>query len=69
MMNNNNQNPMMFMLQNLNSNPLFAQAQRMTQGKSEQEIIAIARNVCKEKGLDFDSALSEFKSMMKGVQL
>ena len=59
----------MFMLQNLNSNPLFAQAQRMAQGKSEQEIMMIARNVCKEKGIDFDTALSNFQSMMKGVQL
>jgi hypothetical protein len=54
------------MLQNLNSNPLFLQAQKMTQGKNEQEIIMIARNVCNEKGIDFDSALSNFKSMMKG---
>ena len=63
---NNNLNPMMFMLQNLNSNPLFLQAQKMTQGKNEQEIIMIARNVCNEKGIDFDSALSNFKSMMIG---
>ena len=62
----NQQNPMMFMLQNLTSNPLFTQAQKMTQGKSEQEIIMIARNVCNEKGIDFDSALTNFKSMMKG---
>ena len=62
---NNNLNPM-FILQNLNSNPLFAQAQRMAQGKSEQEIMMIAKNVCKEKGIDFDSALSNFKSIMKG---
>ena len=63
---NNNLNPMMFMFQNLNSNPLFLQAQKMTQGKNEQEIMMIARNVCNEKGIDFDSALSNFKSMMKG---
>ena len=66
MTSNNNLNPMMFMLQNLNSNPLFLQAQKMTQGKNEQEIIMIARNICNEKGIDFDSALSNFKSMMKG---
>ena len=62
---NNNLTPM-FILQNLNSNPIFAQAQRMAQGKSEQEIMMIAQNVCKEKGIDFDSALSNFKSIMKG---
>lgn len=60
-------NPMMLMLQqNINSNPLFLQAQKMAQGKSESEIIMIARNICREKGIDFDSAYSNFQSMMKG---
>jgi hypothetical protein len=39
----------------------------MSQGKSEAEIIQIARNICREKGIDFDSAFSTFKSMMKGA--
>ena len=60
-------NPMMLMFQqNIDSNPLFQQAQKMSQGKSEQEIIQIAKNICKEKGIDFDSAFSTFKSMMGG---
>lgn len=60
-------NPMMLMFQqNIGSNPLFQQAQKMSQGKSEQEIIQIAKNICKEKGIDFDSAFSIFKSMMGG---
>lgn len=60
-------NPMMLMFQqNINSNPLFQQAQKMSQGKSEQEIIQIAKNICKEKGIDFDSVFSTFKSMMGG---
>lgn len=60
-------NPMMLMLQqNIDSNPFFQQAQKMSQGKSEQEIIQIAKNICKEKGIDFDSAFSAFKSMMGG---
>lgn len=60
-------NPMMLMFQqNIGSNPLFQQAQKMSQGKSEQEIIQIAKNICKEKGIDFDSAFSAFKSMMGG---
>ena len=54
-------NPMA-MLQNLNSNPLFQQAQRMAQGKSEVEIIQIARNICREKGINFDEAYSIFQS-------
>jgi hypothetical protein len=52
--------------QNIGSNPLFQQAQKMSQGKSEQEIIQIAKNICKEKGIDFDSAFSTFKSMIGG---
>ena len=60
-------NPMMLMFQqNIGSNPLFQQAQKMSQGKSEQEIIQIAKNIRKEKGIDFDSAFSTFKSMMGG---
>lgn len=60
-------NPMMLMFQqNIGSNPLFKQVQKMSQGKSEQEIIQIAKNICKEKGIDFDSAFSTFKSMMGG---
>ena len=60
-------NPMMLMFQqNIGSNPLFKQAQKMSQGKNEQEIIQIAKNICKEKGIDFDSAFSTFKSMMGG---
>lgn len=60
-------NPMMLMFQqNIGSNPLFQQAQKMSQGKSEQEIIQIAKNICKEKGIDFDSAFSTFKSMIGG---
>lgn len=60
-------NPMMLMFQqNISSNPLFQQAQKMSQGKSEQEIIQIAKNICKEKGIDFDSVFSTFKSMMGG---
>lgn len=54
-------NPMA-MLQNLNSNPLFQQAQRMAKGKSETEIIQIARNICREKGINFDEAYSIFQS-------
>lgn len=60
-------NPLMLMLQqNIDSNPLFLQAQKMAQGKSQEEIIQIARNICKEKGIDFDSAYSTFKSMIGG---
>ena len=62
----NNQMMQQFFQQNLSSNPLFLQAQRMSQGKSESEIIQIAKNICMEKGINFDEAYSIFKTMMKG---
>lgn len=57
----------MQILQNLNSNPLFIQAQKMANGKSEQEILLIAQNICKEKGIDFNEAYQQFQKMMKGM--
>lgn len=55
------------MFQSLNSNPLFLQAQKMANGKSEQEILMIARNICKEKGIQFDEAYQQFQNLMKGM--
>ena len=62
----NNQMMQQFFQQNLSSNPLFLQAQRMSQGISESEIIQIAKNICMEKGINFDEDYSIFKTMMKG---
>lgn len=55
------------MFQNLNSNPLFLQAQKMANGKTEQEILMIAKNICKEKGIQFEDAYQQFQNLMKGM--
>ena len=55
------------MLQQLNSNPYFQQAEKMAKGKSEKEIIEIASNICREKGINIDEAYAQFKSFMKGM--
>ena len=39
-----NSNNLFQMLQQLNSNPYFQQAEKMAKGKSEKEIIEIAKN-------------------------
>ena len=49
------------------NNPLFNQAQCMAQGKTPQEIEQIARNLCAEKGLNYEEALSAFQNYMKGI--
>lgn len=62
------------MMTNLNNllrqffnNPLFNQAQRMAQGKTPQQIEQIAKNLCAEKGLNYEEALSAFQNYMKGI--
>lgn len=52
------------MTQQLQNNPLFQRAQQMAQGKSPQELEQVARNLCQQRGIDLDSAMSQFKQMM-----
>lgn len=55
-------NPASMMMNQLASNPMFNQARQMAQGKSPAEMEAICKNVCRQKGLDFDAALKQFQS-------
>ena len=55
------------MLQQLNSNPYFQQAEKMAKGNSEKKIREIAKNICSEKGINIDEAYAQFKSFMKGM--
>lgn len=54
------------LLQQLQQNPYFGIAQRMTKGKSKEEIEQVARNLCAEKGLNYDEVLVAFQNQMKG---
>ena len=51
-------------MSNLTSNPLFARAQQMAQGRSDEELEQIAKNICKEKGIDYETAKQQFKGFM-----
>lgn len=42
-------------------NPLFQRAQEMANGKSEQELEQIARNLCQQRGINFEDAFNQFK--------
>lgn len=62
-MNINPQKLMQMMMNNqFQSNPLFARAKEMANGKSENEIIETAKNLCKQKGLDFETEFTKFKN-------
>ncbi len=56
-----NQNNLLSILSNMQNNPLFSRAQLMANGKSDTELEQIARNICKEKGIDYSQALTTFK--------
>ena len=56
-MTNSNNNP----LNLFSNNPLFARAQQMAEGKTPEELQQIALNIYKEKGLDMNQMLQQFK--------
>lgn len=60
----NMQNPQQMMQGMLQNNPLFQRAQQMAQGKSEQELEQVARNLCQQRGVDFEAMKQQFQNMM-----
>ena len=48
-------------------NPLFANLLQMAKNGRTTEIEAFARNVAKEKGIDFDKEFSKFKKQYFGL--
>ena len=47
-----------------NSNPMIQNLMKMAQKGNTQEVENFARNICKEKGIDFDK---EFSNFMKTI--
>ena len=62
--NMNPKNIVMKMLKN-NSNPIFANLTQMMEKGDTKGIEQFAKNVCKEKGIDFDKQFNEFMSNFK----
>lgn len=61
-------NPMNLMMNQLNSNPMFRQAQQMAQGKSPEELKQTCENLCKQRGINFDDAWTQFQSQFPGLK-
>ena len=58
MMTNNNP---LSILSNMQNNPLFSRAQLMAKGKSDTELEQIAKNICREKGIDYTQAMNSIR--------
>ena len=58
---NPQQNMLNLLKERAQGNPMFANMLSLAQSGNTQEIENIARNVAKEKGLDFDTEFNSFK--------
>lgn len=47
----------------IRNNPLYQRAEQMAKGKSEDELEQVARNLCKQIGVDMGQAMDQFKSI------
>lgn len=42
-------------------NPLFQRAQQMAKGKSANQVQEVCKNICKQRGFDFDQMKNQFQ--------
>ena len=60
-------NPQQFVMTMMrqNSNPILGQLRQMAKSGNTQQIETFARNICKERGMDFDKSFAEFMKQIK----
>lgn len=54
------QNPLQMMQQMFSGDPTFTRAMQMAQGKSPQQVEQIVRNLCRERGINFEQLKQNF---------
>ena len=54
------QNPMQLMQQMFSGDPAFSRAIQMAQGKSPQQIEQIVKNLCGQRGIDYEQFKQTF---------
>ena len=61
-------NPKQFVMNMLkqNKNPMAVQLMQMVKNGNTNQIEQFARNICKERGMDFDKSFSEFMKQING---
>ena len=52
----------MLMMNKLNNNPMFRDLIQKAQKGDKQSVENFARNICKERGIDFDKEFANFMS-------
>lgn len=61
-------NPKQFVMNMLGQNqtPMSVQLMQMVKNGNTNQIEQFARNICKERGMDFDKSFSEFMKQING---
>lgn len=61
-------NPQQFVMNMLkqNQNPMAIQLMQMVKNGNTNQIEQFARNICKERGMDFNKSFSEFMKQING---
>lgn len=61
-------NPQQFVMNMLgqNQNPMATQLMKMVKTGNTNQIEQFARNICKERGMDFDKSFAEFMKQING---
>ena len=61
-------NPKQFVMNMLkqNQNPMAIQLMQMVKNGNTNQIEQFARNICKERGMDFDKSFAEFMKQING---
>lgn len=54
------QNPLQMMQQMFNGDPTFTRAMQMAHGKSPQQVEQIVRNLCQERGINYEQLKQNF---------
>lgn len=62
----NGGNPQDVIKQMVGSNPNMKRAVEMSDGKTPDQIKQVCKNICEQKGIDFDQAFNQFQSQYKG---
>lgn len=61
-------NPINLMFNMFKGHPMLGRAQQMAQGKGISQIEEICKNVCEQRGLDFDQMKEQFNMQCKNMQ-
>lgn len=61
-------NPQQFVMNMLgqNQNPMATQLMKMVKTGNTNQIEQFVRNICKERGMDFDKSFAEFMKQING---